>query len=239
MGISVIMASYLEGYKKFRNNPEDKFIRAVRSFQNQTLNNKELIIVSDGCEITNSLYVVYFKDDPNIKLIRCEKSNHNWPGQLREVGRSLSKYNWITYLDADDIFLDRHLEKIQKKIDQLDESKKVIFNTHHLMPMPNNPTDLHIKVLGGVEIYERFKKKSIAYLNDIELTLVPFGNNRHLGTWQITHHKYVQARWCNSNNTGEDTDFIRRLKELEKWEEYIGEYVICHIGNSDNVVWDI
>ena len=52
MKFSVIMASYLGNYPGCANNREAKFIRSVKSFLNQSYDNKELIIVSDGCEIT-------------------------------------------------------------------------------------------------------------------------------------------------------------------------------------------
>ena len=50
MKISVIMASFLQmGHKT---NQDIKFVRAVKSFLNQTYKDKELIIVSDGCQKT-------------------------------------------------------------------------------------------------------------------------------------------------------------------------------------------
>jgi len=63
IGISVIMPSYLGKYEGSRINADQKFIRAVESFQQQTLQNKELIIVSDGCEITNRIYRELFQYD--------------------------------------------------------------------------------------------------------------------------------------------------------------------------------
>ena len=63
--VSVIMASFLGSYPGRSSNPEDKFIRAVKSFITQTYENKELIIVSDGCQMTNMLYknlFIFFKN---------------------------------------------------------------------------------------------------------------------------------------------------------------------------------
>ena len=51
--VSVIMASYLSVYGTTpRPNLDKKFIRAVKSFINQTYPEKELIIVADGCTTT-------------------------------------------------------------------------------------------------------------------------------------------------------------------------------------------
>jgi len=54
--VTVIMASYLQDYSGSAKNREKKFIRAVKSFKNQTYENKELIIVSDGCIKTIELF---------------------------------------------------------------------------------------------------------------------------------------------------------------------------------------
>jgi glycosyltransferase involved in cell wall biosynthesis len=111
LGITVIMASYLGEYPGSRSNPVQKFIRAVKSFQQQTLQEKQLIIVSDGCGLTNATYEDLFKSDPQITLIRFEKQE-GWPGLLREAARSIAKYEWIMYLDSDDFYLSDYLEKI-------------------------------------------------------------------------------------------------------------------------------
>ena len=79
IGISVIMPSYLGEYPGSRSNPKEKFIRAVESFRLQDHSKKELIIVSDGCEITNSIYFERWLNDKNISLIRVEKQK-GWPG---------------------------------------------------------------------------------------------------------------------------------------------------------------
>jgi glycosyltransferase involved in cell wall biosynthesis len=60
--VSVIMASYLGDYPGRATNPEQKFIRAVKSFLTQTYENKELIIVADGCDTTERLYQYNFSD---------------------------------------------------------------------------------------------------------------------------------------------------------------------------------
>lgn len=56
-GISVIMPSYLGEYPGSRKDPDKKFIRAVESFKDQTLAQKELIIVSDGCARSPTNYI--------------------------------------------------------------------------------------------------------------------------------------------------------------------------------------
>ena len=43
--VSVVMASFLGEYSGAAKNRDKKFLRAVKSFKNQTYDNKELIIV--------------------------------------------------------------------------------------------------------------------------------------------------------------------------------------------------
>lgn len=68
MKISVIMQSYLGDYPGARSNPKYKFVRAVNSFLLQKHPDKELIIVSDGCEETKALYENCFSSFSNIKF---------------------------------------------------------------------------------------------------------------------------------------------------------------------------
>ena len=74
--VSVIMASFLLPYPGSATNRDKKFVRAVNSFKKQTYQNKELIIVSDGCSLTVELYNKFFKNDSNIKLIEYQNKNY-------------------------------------------------------------------------------------------------------------------------------------------------------------------
>ena len=67
------MASYLGSYPSAATERDRKFIRAVNSFKKQTYQNKELIIVSDGCPLTIQLYNRFFSKDTTIKLLQIPK----------------------------------------------------------------------------------------------------------------------------------------------------------------------
>lgn len=86
-------------------------MRAVRSFKNQTHDDKELIIVSDGCEITNNLYEFNFEQEENISLVKIPKQPL-YSGNMRNAGLEKATGDIIAYLDADDAWGNKHLETI-------------------------------------------------------------------------------------------------------------------------------
>ena len=240
-GISVIMPSYLGEYPGSRENPDKKFIRAVKSFQsNKSLENKQLVIVSDGCEITNDLYEKHFKEDSDITLIRCEKSDYSWPGVLREAGRSIAKYDWIAYLDSDDLYFPNHLAKAYLAILKRKEETTVLFNTHYIMPFHKEPTPYHLLYLGKTlseykELYDTLQE----YEFEGKPCRVAMTNTKgENGTWQIIHYKNVPHRWESTDEIGEDRDFIERLKTTEKYEKFKGIYMHCHLNVDLNLCWD-
>lgn len=108
------MASYLGDYPGRASEPEKKFARAVKSFLTQTYEDKELIIVSDGCDVTERLYEFNFKKYDNIKLVRIEKQPI-YSGDCRNAGLEIASGEVITYLDNDDLIGKKHLETIMEQ----------------------------------------------------------------------------------------------------------------------------
>ena len=239
IGISVIMISYLGKYEGSRSAADKKFIRAVESFKKQTHNVKELIIVSDGCEITNEIYFKKWKNDPEIHLVRCEKSEAKWPGALREVGRSIAKYEWIHYLDTDDYDMPNHLGCIAESISTREPNTTVLLNSRYYFPLPEKPHDLMLVYCNvTLKKYKEFRDSISEYDGH---KLASAKSRGHNGTWQIVHHKNVPHRWENSETIGEDKNFIERLKSTEKWIEFKGHHIHSHFYNTDHNVtlWEI
>jgi len=112
--VSVIMASYLGNYPNRCSDPEKKFLRAVRSFLSQTYENKELIIVSDGCDMTEILYQRFFSKEKNIKFIKIPKQVI-YSGECRNAAFDLAEGEIISYLDNDDVIGKKHLEIIMEE----------------------------------------------------------------------------------------------------------------------------
>ncbi len=116
MKISVIMPAYLEPYPNSASNLSYKFMRAVNSFIDQEFKDAELIIIADGCNKAQSVYDVYFKDNPSIRLKRIDKQI-SFSGAVRQTGLEMAKGEIICYLDADDLLGKKHLLIINEFFD--------------------------------------------------------------------------------------------------------------------------
>ena len=109
--VSVVMASFLGDYPNAAKNRDKKFIRAVKSFMNQTYKNTELIIIADGCTKTYEIYKENWDDIDNIDCTLMSK-HPLYDGEIRNEGLKLAKGEIIVYLDSDDAWGKTHLETI-------------------------------------------------------------------------------------------------------------------------------
>lgn len=202
--VSVIMASYLLPYPNAASNRDKKFVRAVNSFKRQTYQNKELIIVSDGCQLTVELYNKFFSNEPNIKLIQIPKQEL-YSGGMRNIALDLVEGDIITYLDSDDILGPNHLQIISDQFD-LDKCDWVYYNDY--MVLDNTFKKLHLR------------------------TVEPRWAS--IGTSSISHKNIKDLKWgvgyghdflfmFNMASSG------LKFKKLEKAPEYL----VCHYMNGD------
>ncbi len=111
--ISVIMPSYLGEYKKAAKDRDKKIVRAIRSVQQQTYKDWELIIIADGCEKTVEIVqeLVEKTLDLRIKVLLIPKQLQ-WSGTVRNTGLDEAKGDYCCYLDIDDAFAPGHLAGI-------------------------------------------------------------------------------------------------------------------------------
>ena len=103
------MASWLGAPN--RKDLDRKFVRAVNSFLSQTHQDKELIIIADGCQITEYLYDEHFKNNPLVKFKLLDKQSL-YSGNIRNAGLEMADGDIISYLDSDDVIGKKHLEII-------------------------------------------------------------------------------------------------------------------------------
>jgi glycosyltransferase involved in cell wall biosynthesis len=129
---SVIMPVNLSPYSfgsfKSASNPEDKFVRAVKSFFAQSFGDAELVIVSDGCEIAENIYYNRWIYNPQIQFKRIPKQEQ-FSGKVRQAGLELAMGDIICYLDHDDMFDKDHLKIINDNFD-IDKYDWVYYNDY-------------------------------------------------------------------------------------------------------------
>lgn len=202
--VSVIMASYLLPYPGCRSESDKKFIRAVNSFKKQTYQNKELVIVSDGCPLTVDLYNRYFSNESNIKLLQINKQQL-YSGEMRNVALDLVDGDIISYLDTDDILGPKHLEIIVNQFD-MNEYDWVFYNDY--MTLDATFKRLHLR------------------------TVEPRWAS--IGTSSVSHKNGLDIKWKSGYGHDfmfvlKMASMGLRFKKLEKMPEYI----VCHYYNGD------
>jgi len=102
--ISVVMPSYLGDYPRAASNREQKLPRAIESFLAQEIG--ELIVVADGCQKTVEIASKY-----PVKTIFTDKQPC-FSGTPRNIAIQNAQYDYIAYLDNDDVFGQGHLQAI-------------------------------------------------------------------------------------------------------------------------------
>lgn len=203
--LSVIMPSFLGEYDGCASDRENKFIRAVHSFLENSLYDKELIVVGDNCEITENVLNDYFKHELNIgriKFYQFNKKQKLFSGSLRSKGIELASGDYISYLDTDDILGKGHLLSIYNQVKSQD------LDWAYFNDFINSEAGLITK---KVEL----KKDSI-------------------GTSSIIHRKDKKINWDKCDGYGHDFKFIEKLIKWSNNKDkiYGGTYIICHIPNQ-------
>ncbi len=104
-------------------NKEDFVIRAIESVISQTVQDFEIIIIDDGSTDSGVQRVRKLECD-RVHLIQQPNAG---PGLARNRGIQECHYDYIAFLDADDVFLPNHLEEIQKIIERFPQA--ALFST--------------------------------------------------------------------------------------------------------------
>lgn len=108
MEVSVVIPLY---------NAKDYIIETLDSILNQTYKVKEILVIDD-CGQDNSKELVrnYSLNYPIIKLV--EKDKNEGASASRNRGIALAKYDWLLFMDADDIISKDLLMKFKLAIEQ-------------------------------------------------------------------------------------------------------------------------
>jgi len=203
--VSVIMPSFLGEYDGCASDRENKFVRAVHSFLENTLEQKELIVVGDNCPITEKLLIEHFTEQLEsrvIKFYQFKKKQKLFSGDLRTKGIDIASGEYICYLDSDDILGNKHLKSILNQV--LTQNLDWAYYNDYI----NTDAGLVTK---NVEL----KKDSI-------------------GTSSIIHKNKSKVDWNKCDGYGHDFKFIEKLIKWSKNHSkiYGATYIICHIPNQ-------
>lgn len=205
--VSVIMPSFLGDYPNAASNREDKFLRAVASFMNQTYKNCELIIVADGCEKTKHFYYTHIvpSKHPGIKYTWMDKQRQ-FSGAVRNCGIMIADGEIICYLDTDDILEPTHVEKIVEAWNRWGQTVE-------------DPTFIEFDdwVITSENLIEKRRRGHEALQGRI-------------GTSNIAHSNSIKTKW--KDGYGHDWWFYQNLiVECDRYyvaSEAMG-YQVCHI----------
>lgn len=86
--------------------------KTLKSVLNQTYTDYEIIVINDGSTDESEGIVLGFNDD----RIQLYNQKNQGAAVARNLGIEKAKYNYIAFLDADDLWMENHLETLKNLI---------------------------------------------------------------------------------------------------------------------------
>ena len=129
-------------------NKEISIKSTIESVLNQTYPNFELIIVNDG-STDNSLETVQKIDDPRIVIINKPNGGVS---SARNRGIEEAKYEYIAFLDGDDIWYPNALEEYKFLIENFDQCS--VYCSSYSMSIKENKSKLNRYVVDDYYYYD-------------------------------------------------------------------------------------
>lgn len=100
-------------------NKQESVINTIQSVLNQTFQEFEIVVVDDGSTDESATKVRNIQDT----RIRLISQNNQGVSAARNKGINEAKYEWIAFLDGDDLWEKNHLEEIIKMIEIYPDDK--------------------------------------------------------------------------------------------------------------------
>lgn len=129
-------------------NKELSIKSTLESVLNQSYHDFEVIVVNDG-STDNSAKIVEQIEDERIRLIHQENQGVS---AARNKGIEEAKYDWIVFLDGDDLWENNHLEEFVKMIKLFPEDR--VFCTSHTKSKLKK--EYEKKIINGYEVIEDY-----------------------------------------------------------------------------------
>lgn len=114
-------------------NKEQSVTNTLQSVLSQTFTEFEVVIVNDG-STDNSVEKVEGFNDPRIRLIHQANAGVS---AARNKGIEEAKFEWIAFIDADDLWVEVHLSTLKEMIKSYPEHK-AFCNSYVLSSKKNN-----------------------------------------------------------------------------------------------------
>lgn len=168
-------------------NKAQSITATLKSVLAQSFEDFEIVLVNDG-STDGSLDVAKKIQDPRIRIIDKENGGVS---SARNKGIQEAKYEWIAFLDGDDLWTDDHLEIINKMIMKFPEDK--VFCTSFLY----SNDDLSQKGNDKVEIIEDYFIEAI--------------KSHFFWTSIVVINKTIFSK------VGDFKEFLSRGEDLELW----------------------
>lgn len=208
--ISVIIPLY---------NKEKTISRALHSVLNQTFKNFEVIIVNDG-STDNSLEVVQSVVDDRIRIITKENGGVS---SARNAGIKKAKYDYIAFLDSDDMWLSWHLQNICNMISKHNDVSIAAYSSRLRKCFTADEVS-SITYRQGEDVVIDNYIKECAFRDDLI----------HSSNWAIKKSCFYEVGFYNEGlSYGEDVEFYYRLFKKSKLVNYTAVTAV-YILDADN-----
>lgn len=153
--VSIIMPAY---------NAEKFIAESIASVQQQTHENWELLIIDDASKDgTRELIKRLQKQDGRIKI--HELPTNQGAGFARNIGIKASKGDFISFLDADDLWKPQKLEKQLQFMRQ--QKVQVCYSSYDLIDEAGNPLNKTVKALQKLPFQKLLRANYVGNLTGI------------------------------------------------------------------------
>lgn len=210
MKFSIILPSLLSDFPGAATGRDKKLIRAIQSVLDQSFTDFELIVIADGCALTEYIVKHQYKrveqislhefSDERLQLLKVDRKQlfSNTP---RNTGIENAKGEYILYLDNDDYWGNTHLQIIDGCL--------------------NNEDWVYFDDWAWDAEFQIWKQRST--------DCTQYGR---CGTSNICHAARINLRWIEAGY-GHDYHFIRQLLKFENHKHISpAEYFVCHYSNG-------
>ena len=174
----------------------------LKSLENQTYTNFEVIVCEDGVTPLAEYVIDMFKKKLNIKYFAMRKSAGRC--LTGNKGLELSRGDFINFLDDDDYFFPEHLEVLASQIEKKPGIKMFVTNSVHM----------HLDSV--ISENYNINPKELFNFTRKEIQLIDILQDNQMPIQAVTFHKSLPAEVGGFDNT-----FIRSYEDWDLWIRFM------------------